>query len=62
MLVGGGAVGVEIAGEIATVYPDKEVTLIHSSSRLARPGLTDGFQNRLKEILAKLNIKVIYGI
>lgn len=28
VLVGGGAVGVELAGEIMTAYPDKEVNYI----------------------------------
>lgn len=33
-IVGGGAVGVEIAGDIKDFYPDKHVTLIHSRGRL----------------------------
>ncbi|KAK2882505.1 hypothetical protein FQN49_000271 [Arthroderma sp. PD_2] len=33
-IVGGGAVGVELASDIKDFYPDKEVTLIHSRDRL----------------------------
>ena len=34
LIIGGGPVGVELAGEIATDYPDKKVTLVHKGSRL----------------------------
>ena len=33
-IVGGGAVGVELASDIKDFYPDKQVTLIHSRDRL----------------------------
>ena len=33
-LVGGGAVGVELASDIKDFYPDKDVTLVHSQERL----------------------------
>ncbi|KJE94266.1 pyridine nucleotide-disulfide oxidoreductase [Capsaspora owczarzaki ATCC 30864] len=36
LVVGGGAVGVEVAAEIATDYPDKTVTLVHSGSELVK--------------------------
>jgi len=35
MVVGGGPVGVEIAGDIKSQYPNKTVTLLHSRDRLA---------------------------
>ncbi|XP_052199708.1 uncharacterized protein LOC127806231 [Diospyros lotus] len=34
LIVGGGPAGVELAGELAVVYPDKEVTLVHNGYRL----------------------------
>jgi apoptosis-inducing factor 2 len=34
LVVGGGSVGVELAGEIATDYPGKKVTLVHKGPRL----------------------------
>ncbi|XP_061342871.1 uncharacterized protein LOC133289005 [Gastrolobium bilobum] len=34
LIVGGGPTGVELAGEIAVDYPDKNVTLVHKGSRL----------------------------
>lgn len=37
LIVGGGPVGVEIAGEIATDYKDKKVVLVHSGSEVNEP-------------------------
>ncbi|KAG1364134.1 apoptosis-inducing factor [Cocos nucifera] len=34
LIIGGGRMGVELAGEIATDYPEKNVTLIHKGPRL----------------------------
>lgn len=34
LVMGGGAVGVEFAGEIASAFPDKDITLAHSSDTL----------------------------
>ncbi|CAG8778520.1 43249_t:CDS:2 [Gigaspora margarita] len=61
LIIGGGPVGIELAGEIASVYQDKEVTLIHSENHL----LTDKFPKKLTDSLAKqlkeLNVKLIFG-
>lgn len=34
LIIGGGPTGVELAGEIAVDYPEKEITLVHRGSRL----------------------------
>ncbi|KAJ1954616.1 hypothetical protein EC988_002336 [Linderina pennispora] len=34
LIIGGGSVGVETAGEIAAAYPDKSITLVNSQNRL----------------------------
>ncbi|WOK92681.1 apoptosis-inducing factor [Canna indica] len=34
LIIGGGRMGVELAGEIAVDYPEKKVTLVHEGSRL----------------------------
>lgn len=47
-IVGGGAVGVELAGEIIAAYPDKRVTLLASS-----PNLLPGYSTRLSSTLAE---------
>ncbi|KAJ2811091.1 hypothetical protein H4S07_002281, partial [Coemansia furcata] len=64
LIVGGGAVGVEIAGEIGHAYPDKSVTLVHSAPRLLppnfKPGIGDGAATKLKRlgVAVHLNEKV----
>ena len=59
-VVGGGAVGVELVGNVKSVYPDKEVTLIRS-----RGQLLNAFGKRLHvhalTTLEKLGVKVWLG-
>ncbi|KAF9182453.1 Apoptosis-inducing factor 2, partial [Haplosporangium sp. Z 27] len=52
LLIGGGAVGLELAAEIREHYPEKEVTLVHSRERympLYKPGMHDKTFGILKE-------------
>jgi NADH dehydrogenase FAD-containing subunit len=46
-IIGGGAVGTELAGEISSAYPGKVVTIVSGS-----PSLMPGYSNRLAETLA----------
>lgn len=59
VIVGGGAVGVELAGEIADKYKMKNITIIHPSQELVASGLGDNFQNRVKGCLRDMNIKLV---
>jgi NADH dehydrogenase FAD-containing subunit len=60
LIVGGGPVGVELAGEIATDFPEKDITLVHSQPTLLQPKVfQDKMYTRLKEKLEKFNIKII---
>lgn len=59
VVIGGGAVGIEIAGEIATKYPNKKISIIHSNKILASPRFGDAFQNNLKKCLEGKNIQTI---
>jgi len=58
VIVGGGPVGVELAGEIADYYPGKNVTLIQKSDRLL-----NGFRKKTGEtahkLLSKLGVRVL---
>lgn len=60
VLVGGGALGVEYATDIKSVYPDKDVTLIHSRQRLL-----PNFDERIHEIararLEELGVNLVLG-
>lgn len=62
VIVGGGAVGVEMAAEIKEIDPNQKVTLIHSRDRLlsAEP-LPDDFKDRVCDVLRETGIEVILG-
>lgn len=57
---GGGAVAVEIAGEIAEAYPQKEVTLVSGSERLLASLSVKASQIASKQ-LQNLGVTVIFG-
>nr|XP_042712831.1 ferroptosis suppressor protein 1 isoform X3 [Chrysemys picta bellii] len=59
VIVGGGAAGVEMAAEIKTEYPAKEVTLIHSKIALADVELLPSVRQMVKEILLKKEVRLL---
>ncbi|KAF9957656.1 hypothetical protein BGZ72_001570 [Mortierella alpina] len=60
VVVGGGACGVELAGEIKTAFPDKNVTLIHASPKLVDyPGFSDSFKSAALTHLKGLGVNVV---
>lgn len=48
LIVGGGAVGVQMATDLKEYYPEKEVTLVHS-----RPNLMPAFHSEIHNIIKK---------
>ena len=58
LIVGGGAVGVEVAGELATDCPDKRITLIASTDRLLSR-MSEKFSTAALNILKSKNVEVI---
>ncbi|QDS72569.1 hypothetical protein FKW77_000802 [Venturia effusa] len=62
VVVGGGAVGVEVATELKTVSPGLDVTLIHSRDRLlsAEP-LPEEFKDKTLDLVHETGVKVILG-
>ncbi|XP_075072811.1 ferroptosis suppressor protein 1 [Mixophyes fleayi] len=61
VVVGGGSAGVEMAAEVKTDYPEKEVTLIHSKVALADVELESCVRKTIKEILQKKGVKLVLG-
>ena len=57
-VVGGGAVGVEIASDIKTFFPDKDVTLFHSRSQLL-PTFGQRLHEYVSSALDKLGVHVV---
>lgn len=58
-VVGGGSAGVEMAAEIKTEYPEKEVTLIHSKVALANRELLPSVRQEVKEILVRKGVQLL---
>nr|XP_036854871.1 ferroptosis suppressor protein 1 isoform X4 [Manis javanica] len=59
VVVGGGSAGVEMAAEIKTEYPQKEVTLIHSQIALADKELLPCVRQEAKEILLQKGVNLL---
>jgi len=60
VIVGGGPVGVELAGEIRAVHPDKPVTLVQAHDTLLA-GSTPKLGRRAHDVLASLDVTVRLG-
>ncbi|TMW68532.1 hypothetical protein Poli38472_006000 [Pythium oligandrum] len=62
LIIGGGSVGCEVAGDIAAHFPDKSVTIIDGSDRLVKANnVRDKFLSKLTESLQKLKVNIILG-
>lgn len=59
VLIGGGAVGVEIAAEIKTEFPDKKVTIVHGMANLTNETYTLKFRQALEKRLQKIGIELL---
>jgi len=60
VVVGGGAVGVELMGELAQTYPDVMITLVHSREHLLPGKLMTSFKEEvLRQLRANQNVEVI---
>lgn len=60
VVVGGGAAGVEVAGDIKTKYPTKTVTLIHSRDRLLN-SFGEGLHEIARGALQTLGVNLHLG-
>jgi NADH dehydrogenase FAD-containing subunit len=60
LVVGGGPVGIETAGEIATDFPQVKVTLLSSSDKLI-PYMPQAFSEKALAVLREKNVEVIFN-
>ncbi|KAL4941671.1 hypothetical protein BDV06DRAFT_177447 [Aspergillus oleicola] len=61
-VIGGGAVGIEIAAECKMLHPDVPVTLIHSrAALLSSESLPDEFAAKALEVMQASGVKTILG-
>lgn len=62
VVVGGGAVGIEMAAELKVVQPDTKVTLVHSRDRLlSSEPLPDECKDRALELVREAKVEVLLG-
>ncbi|MCD4549573.1 MULTISPECIES: FAD-dependent oxidoreductase [unclassified Schaalia] len=62
MLVGGGTVGIEFAGELAATHPDLNITIVEKEQDiLSTPGYSPKLREEIKTQLAELGIRLITG-
>ncbi|KAM3439071.1 hypothetical protein MY4824_002875 [Beauveria thailandica] len=60
VVVGGGAVGIEMAGELKVVHPRIDVTLVHSRDRLlSSEGLSDECKDTTLALLREAGVRVV---
>jgi len=60
LIIGGGVVGVEMAGEIVYKYPEKEVIMVHSKERLIDRNFHKAI-NYAEKILKKKGVKILFS-
>jgi len=59
-VVGGGAVVVELVGELSSRYPDKEISLVSSQSQLI-PYATLQTNETIRKVLEDMGVQVMTG-
>ncbi|KAI1845193.1 hypothetical protein JX265_006969 [Neoarthrinium moseri] len=62
IVAGGGAVGVETAGEIASAYPSAEITLFSGGKTLLQRVKPEVGARAQEYLQTKLNVKVVHGV
>ena len=58
VIIGGGAVGVELVGEIAETFPDKHVTLVHSGDHLVTKEFGEKFVSQIESAIGYYSSRV----
>lgn len=59
-VIGGGAVGVQMACDLKEFYPDKAITLVHSREKLM-PLYHEGLSNIIKQRFTSLGVTLVTG-
>ncbi|KAF8649402.1 hypothetical protein AX16_005843 [Volvariella volvacea WC 439] len=61
VLVGGGAVGIEYAGEIKEIWPNKRVTIVHGDKELLNPTYPDKWRKDVHRRVAERGVNLVLG-
>lgn len=61
VVIGGGAVGVELVGELAADYPNKKVTLMHNREQILDDRLSQKMLKKIRDGLKALKVETVLG-
>lgn len=62
VIVGGGPVGIELAGEIRDVYKDKKITIVHDKDNLLDgPVAPEKVRNKLTNLVKSNNVQTVFN-
>ncbi|KAF8633590.1 hypothetical protein AX15_001383 [Amanita polypyramis BW_CC] len=59
VIAGGGAIGIELAGEIKDIWPNKKVTIVHAGSALLNAAYPDKLRSRVERRIQDTGTHVI---
>jgi len=61
VIVGGGSVGIELAGELRDEYPNKKITIVQGNDKLLNDAYSDRFRNHVASQLRRRKIDLVLG-
>ena len=61
VVIGGGPVGLELVGELATDYPKKKITLMHNREEILDDRLAPKFIKKARDGLKALKVDLVLG-
>ena len=61
VVIGGGPVGLELAGELATDYPNKKITLMHNREQILDDRMAQKFVKKISDGLRALKVETVLG-
>lgn len=61
VVIGGGAVGVELVGELASDYPNTKVTLMHNREQILDERLSQKLIKKIQDGLKALKVETVLG-
>ena len=61
VVIGGGPVGVELVGELASDFPDKKVTLMHNREQILDDRLSCKFVKKIQDGMKALKVETVLG-
>ncbi|KAF9476817.1 FAD/NAD(P)-binding domain-containing protein [Pholiota conissans] len=61
VIVGGGAVGIEVSGEIKDSYPSKDITIVHANRLLLGDMYPETFRTDVEDRLRRRGVSIIFN-